>query len=425
MRPRYLKQLSKQTVSAAVERMKPNKSRASTPPMGPKPTRDFKDDSGISRKSRSPSYRPESPSMQLESTRLERRSPKENDSATDFDESYDERYRGKLTEQASPAASENSKRKRAILEEEVPSSSPPEPVRTPKRVRQDRFEPLLEIASTPDRAPTGRGDRADSPLFIESEDEEEDESEDDFVGIESQFGRQPSETLSEPEYRTADTQDIFRDITQEIDLDIPSPDEGRENSDSPMQESTDPIDYEIPPPDEGWDDEDPGAEASSESESTAAGVHYSRPGRQGTQALFRGETVVPDFDIAEPEGGWDHVIPSSPAPVSSSPAAESEVSDVEAQTDAWIDAHAINGLSIDDVLLVLKASSMNTDLAEEVLRSMKKDRTLPENKRGIWTETDDNDLHATDARKIQRLQSKHGKDSLEARWDFLSFYGSV
>ena len=371
--------------------------------------------------SKSPTPHPESPSIQLRSPSLHPQKSKSTNTHTITDGPCDS-GREILT------IDERLKRKRAALEEELPSSSPPQTKSSPKRIRQNRPSPIREIASTPDRTPTRAGIRPSSPLFIESEDDEEDKDEglDNNNAVnESALEKEPSHTFSEPDHVMADTQDILRAATQRIDFDIPLPNEEWDSKDFSSQEPSDIIDLEVPQPEGGWDDKDLKADVSSESEFPANGVYESRPIRQGTQALLRGQTAAPDFDVVEPEGGWDNAIPSSPPPMPSSPPAESEVSDVDAQMDAWINAHATEGLTIDKVLSTLKCTSMNTDLAEVVFESMKKGDQVPENQRGVWTEIDDEDLGSTDARKIQRLELKHGKDCLTARWEFLSFYGSA
>lgn len=437
VRPRYLKRLAKQYEGAATAKRTTNTSQVSTPSQSHKiesqpsispPTKTHSNDKTLLK---SLSHHPESPSMQLVGP-------------SHYQRRLEETYLTVDTEAASPqhgsqhdsesdsaaeivsATVEKIKRKRAELEEEFPSSSPPEGVPSPKRIRQTTSESVREIASTPDRTPVHSGNRPDSPLFIASDDDEEEEgsdSEDDMAVEESDLGKQPSETLSEPGHVVADTQDIFHDTTQHIDFDLPPPEKDSDDGDPFLREPTQAIDFEVPPPDDGWDDEDSGAEASSESGSTGTEIYDPRPMRQGTQALLRGQTVAPDFNIPEPEGGWDYVIQSSSPPASCSPLAESEISDVDAQTEVWINAHTTDGVTVDDVLSALKCTSMDTSLAEMVIESMKKNMTVPKDQRGVWTETDDEDLECgTDARKLQRLEVKHGKDGVNARWDFLNFY---
>ncbi len=269
--------------------------------------------------------------------------------------------------------------------------------------------------------PVRSGMRPESPLSIRDDPELDDEG----YLHESPLGKQASETLSEPGHRINDTQDVLANASQQSDFDIPLPDSDRDDRDPFLREPTQQVDFDVPPPINGWDDEDSGAEASSESESTATELHDLRPAILETQAILRGKTPAVDFDVPDPEGGWDQVLPSWSPPMPSSPDTENGISDVDAQTEAWINGQVARGTSVDHVITVWKATSMATDLAEEVLKSVGKDGEMPRNKKGVWTETDDEDLGATDARKIQRLESKHGKDGLTARWEFLNFYKSA
>jgi len=325
------------------------------------------------------------------------------------------------------AINENLNRKQPFVNDEIPSSSPPGIAPSLKRRRPNASEPLREIASTPDMTPVRCGKRQDSPLFIGSEETEEDKSDLEYeVNVyESPLGKQASDTLSDPGRVTNNTKAVFWDATQQVDFDARLPDDDWDDRDLFLREPTQQVDFEIPPPDDGWDDEDSGAEASSESEPTATEVYDPWPVIQDTQAILRDKTPALDLDVPDPEGGWDLVVPSSPSPMPSHPHAVSELSDVDAQTEAWINSHAAEGISVDHVIAVLKATSMDTGLAEEVLKLVGKNGRMPKDKRGAWTETDDEDLGATDARKIRRLELKHGKDCLTARWEFLDFYKSA
>lgn len=269
--------------------------------------------------------------------------------------------------------------------------------------------------------PVRSGMRPESPHSIRDDSELDDEG----YLQESPLGKQASETLSELGHRINDTQAVLANASQQSDLDIPQLDSDRDDRDAFLREPTQQVDFDVPPPVNGWDDEDSGAEASSESESTATELHDLRPAILETQAILRGKTPAVDFDVPDPEGGWDQVLPSWPPPMPSSPDTENGISDVDAQTEAWINGQVARGTSVDHVITVWKATSMDTDLAEEVLKLVGKDAEMPREKKGVWTETDDEDLGATDARKIQRLESKHGKDGLTARWEFLNFYKSA
>ena len=78
------------------------------------------------------------------------------------------------------------------------------------------------------------------------------------------------------------------------------------------------------------------------------------------------------------------------------------------------------GYAKDDCLASLKATSFDLDLAMFVLRYMTRmgKGRIPRNEKGIWTREDDEDLEATDARRIERVYQKHGEEVVEQRWGF-------
>lgn len=375
----------------------------------------------------SPSYHPEFPSMQLLSPSLY----KERDGKANIEYAgipHDTQENKPSAVQTASPIDHKSRGKQLFAEEEIPSSSPPTMSPSRKRRRPNGSEPVREVASTPDMTPVRRGKLPESPIFIGSENDEEDKADlnDEIPVYESPLGKQASDTLSEPGRMINNTQPVLRDAFQQADFDEPLPDSDWDDRDPFLREPTQQVDLEIPAPEEGWDDEDSGAEASSESEATATEIYDSRPVIQETQAILRGKTPAVDFNIPDPEGGWDHIIPSSSPPMPSFPhAAEDDISDVDAQTEAWINSQVTQGISVDHVITAWKATSMDTGLAEDVLKFVRKNGEMPKDKRGVWTETDDEDLGATDARKIQRLESKHGRDCLTARWEFLDFYKSA
>ncbi|KAL8963918.1 MAG: hypothetical protein Q9197_007051 [Variospora fuerteventurae] len=78
------------------------------------------------------------------------------------------------------------------------------------------------------------------------------------------------------------------------------------------------------------------------------------------------------------------------------------------------------GYSDDAVSLALKCTGFDYALAARVLEALKDTNRLPREMRGCWTEEDDADLdRSVDARRIRRLEDKHGKEALERRWAFL------
>ena len=165
-----------------------------------------------------------------------------------------------------------------------------------------------------------------------------------------------------------------------------------------------------------------------------------------TQAVFDGRTQEPDLDLLDPDGGWDDLIPPSPAaidapsePNTAATSPNSSSDDLEAQLDAWLSAQATSsGFSESDVQEVLERSCMDSALASRVLEEMRREwlltdspngdggeeqptlaQYLPHDRRGVWTDEDDRDLHDTDARKVKRVYSKHGPDYTRAREEML------
>lgn len=421
-----------QTVSEAPVVTPPSKHKVISQPLSSPQT---EKGSPTSIRQKSPSSHLESPSEQLHSPRIIGHGRTGNATTENRGGVHNHNEEDTFAIQNLVAVDRNTKRKRGSFDEEVPSSSPPSMVPSPKRRKHRGPEPVREIASTPDMTPVRSGKRPESPLCIGSEEDDEDHCNLEETPYESPLGKQASDTLSEP-VRTG-VNNIHRNMTQAIDSSLPLPggdkirlspglrDEDLEYRDPFFREPTQQVDYEVPPPENGWDDEDSGAEASSESEMIALESFEPRPSIQETQAILRGKTPAMDFNVPEPEGGWDHLITSSPVPVPESPHAESEISDVDAQTVEWINAQVTKGVSVDEVINVWKATTMDTSLAERVLEIVVKDGEVPTDMKGLWTETDDEDLGATDARKIQRLERKHGKDGLTARWEFLDCYRSA
>lgn len=340
---------------------------------------------------------------------------------------------------------ETLKRKHVSIEEDLPSSSPIGP-KSPKRRRPAESELPVEIASTPEK---GRGpdndESSSSPLFINLELEEDEPNlpaQSSEIG--SPLGQKLSDTLSEPGHTVRNnTQAIFESATPPLDFDVPEPEGGWDNEELLVQNSSQPLSLDLAPTEYsreeknrsiresaqwvdfdlgGWDDQAPKVKEEPGSPNTE--THDPEPTLPDTQAILRSKTPAPDFSIPDPDGGWDSLMGSSPPAMPSSPRAESVFSPSELtdQMDAWIDAHAVKRISVEQVESVLKSTSMDTTLAGEALRHLAEKGSLPGNRRGLWTGSDDEDLRSTDARTIQRLHEKHGADCLTARWEFLAFY---
>ena len=411
---------------------------------------------------RSPSYHPESPTLTVTSPNISQQAADILSTQMPRLHSLIDPHASRAPEKIGSPHHETLKRKHVGMEEELPSSSPLGPL-TPKRKRPSASELPLEIASTPEKRREPDTEGLSSPLFIKLELEEDESSiSEDLIQTDSPLGQQLSDTLSEPGRVVTNTQAIFGDATQLIDFDISAPEgswddeellvqnfnqpvsfdtppleDGSEKNKHSIRESTQQIDFDLLPPEGGWDELiGPGSiaqeggldenepQVKEESESPNAEIDDRQPTLPDTQAILRGKTPAPDFSVPDPDGGWNSLIASSPPLMPASPRPESVFSqtDLKEQMDAWIDAHAINGISVQQVESALKSTCMDTALAHKALRHLAKRGAWPTDRRGVWTASDDEDLRSTDARKIQRLQGKHGADCLTARWEFLDFY---
>lgn len=287
---------------------------------------------------------------------------------------------------------------------ELPSSSPE--TRGPKRQRRERFSSDMEVPSTPEKSPIQQ--QVQSPSKAKqitastefnsiSLSHEFDEHEEPYFEpteeVESYVGQQTSPILSEPKHLT---QAIFK-------------------------EESVPIDYDVAPPDEGWDDSGSEfkPESTSESEIQNEAISQERtPQHADTQTLFNAETQIPEIDIPPPDGGWDADLQPSP-PIKTESTPEPSPSEITALLDAWIDARVEAGHTADSVEFALQCTSMDHELADAVLAHLKAKGTIPDDMPGVWTEIDDADLEASDARHLHRLQAKHGSKAFDTRWRFI------
>lgn len=436
----------KKTVPSEVRNpVSPKRSMVVAPSSGFSPS--VERDYSLNPAARSPSYHPESPTVTATAPSMIQQAKDILSMHLPSLPSKNEWHAQRTSEKTPSPYHETLKRKHIAIEEDLPSSSPIGPI-SPKRRRPSASELPLEIASTPEKSRELDIGGPFSPLLIKLELEEYEPSlPEGFTKNDSLLGQQLSDTLSEGGRVVNDTQAVFGDATQLIDFDIPAPEggwdndelsvrsssqpvgfdvsppeDGREDNKHSSKESTQLVDFDLLPPEGGWAEEEP--QVKEEFEASNTEMYDAQPTLPDTQAILRSKTPAPDFSIPDPDGGWDSLIaPSSPL-MPNSPRAESVFSqtDLKDQMDAWIDAHAIKGISVEQVESVLKSTSMDTSLADKALRHLAKKGMLPKDRRGVWTESDDEDLKSTDARKIQRLQEKHGADCLTARWEFLDFY---
>lgn len=364
------------------------------------------------------------------------------------------RFASEKTRETSPfllapslALAETPKRKRDVMDDDdLPSSSPlglPLPrSASPKRQKRGRLQAKpLEIASTPENSPrrpdldaelqlTGR---TDDPVLIpdDSESEAESSESDDRDGIfdDSLLGRPASPTLSSPSRTIPNTQPsprrstqaVFNDPTQFIDLEVPDPEGGWDEDVEP------PLSPEELDPNSQLVDSPP-----------ANVIPETQSDLPDTQALLDSRTQMPDFSIAEPDGGWDspELLPSSPPstpgqrsspppPSTKAPKAPSpDPKKLRAGLDTWVEIQQTAGYPLGNLIAALKVTSNDLDLAKFVLKYMtrKGKGRIPSNEKGIWTEDDDEDLESTDARRIEKVEAKHGAAVCDVRLAFLHGY---
>ncbi|KAI4746312.1 hypothetical protein E4T50_03333 [Aureobasidium sp. EXF-12298] len=146
-------------------------------------------------------------------------------------------------------------------------------------------------------------------------------------------------------------------------------------------------------------------------EASSAPSQSQRPQRLSTQAIYEAETQPFDADI-----------PLPPDTLS----AEAEISYTTAQTDSqilsedefwpWIDSQVALGHAEDTVIAALHTTSFNPKLAALVLAAHGEEVNIA----GVWTEEDDKIAEGSDARAMRKLETKHGKGSVEARLKWLA-----
>ena len=317
-------------------------------------------------------------------------------------------------------------RKRKLMHaEEEPSSSPLRRTTSPQRIRHRSSPDRREIPSTPDKSPYRPFSRHASPLFVEQDPME--------------AGHEQADILVKAE-DLDDQLDGMEDLTQAFSPIWKMKRADHRSTQSLHREATPYLDLNIASPDGGWGSragsEDDNALPDGNAEETEADDRI-RPSRGGTQAIFDSATPIPDLYPLLPDlEGFSSLPPSSPPLIPRLPArAESVVSssNLSAEQDAWIESFVSRGFSVETVETILASSSMNSQVAADALESLPRHArmfispetiVIPEDRRGVWTPADDIDLSSTDARRITRLEEKHGKDSISSRWEFLEYWNS-
>ncbi|KAL9012911.1 MAG: hypothetical protein Q9173_002352 [Seirophora scorigena] len=428
----------------------------------------FKKGSEEPNETRGPSYHPESPRSYNKAPSLDQEA---------------EASRANFLDGASDArgSSPPTKRKRPLSEEveEVPSSSPPQQHRSTKRLRYtDVDAPRIEVKATPqhdrikdiareipDTFATEHQEGAEvfdlvdhlekEREFSDSVDDDENYSTQNSLPVSPELGHSPIQSFNSTHRQVSKTQAAFDDPTPQIDFDLAEPDGGfsedeigdkkDEKKGEPVLQEGDSEETDVfhsleadeqdevpatrhpPPPNPGLDSDSDGGPTPRSSPPMMSPRHN----QATTQALLAAETQELDFSLPEPEGGWDAaLLPSSPPqlPPSTPPepdpralAAEPKSPSLDPgdELEAFMDNAISLGYSDDAVSLALKCTGFDYLLSARVLEALKATNRLPRTMRGCWTEEDDADLDSVDARRIRKLEEKHGKEALEGRWTFL------
>ncbi|EEA28409.1 transcription factor Rap1, putative [Talaromyces marneffei ATCC 18224] len=87
--------------------------------------------------------------------------------------------------------------------------------------------------------------------------------------------------------------------------------------------------------------------------------------------------------------------------------------------EAWIQKRIDSGRNGDHILQALSCTSMNAELADQVLDLLTKGKGIPKDMPGVWTEEDDEALTGQDGRAMERVMKKHGSEIFDERWQFL------
>ncbi|KAL8971174.1 MAG: hypothetical protein Q9183_001172 [Haloplaca sp. 2 TL-2023] len=354
---------------------------------------------------------------------------------------------------------------------EVPSSSPPEFSKYTKRLRTDSGGPLVEIATTPERDSTKNDTREipdtippdtlalGTPQSVDlanlSEEDKSSESSDEFIdreerSVSPELGRSPTQPLKSSRRIISETQAAFEEALPAIDFDLAEPENGWDDEQEEDGESVNSL-AEKPVTVE----ENDSRVESQDDEDMEEEIPKKRPAHPypATQAILSAETQDPDLSLPDPEGGWAAFEDLERSPTAAPPPSEpdiqslvdqqllaesqstsppppprarqkSPIPDYAMQVEGFIAHHVSLGHSEDSILLALKAANMDPALSSQALKAMKKSggNEIPGDMKGVWTEEDDEDFESGDARKVARVEKKHGSEGVVARFEFMREY---
>ena len=242
--------------------------------------------------------------------------------------------------------------------------------------------------------------------------------------VASQKGRK---TLTIPS-ENSETQDIFWDATQQApNFDLPLPPGGWDEEDS-LSNNAYIEDFETAPT--GLEEYN-GALSNRAKPSQASQATIAN--QQDTQALFAADTQLIETTLAPPPGGWSDeedenentIVSANSSHPQPNPKAtkENKSNTTEILTlESWIQQqtlHPRRPAPESLVLEALKRTTLSLPLASLVVAKLQSGQSVPENRKGIWTEDDDRRLESADARALMSLEKKHGSAAVDERVKFL------
>ncbi|KAK1146311.1 hypothetical protein N8T08_003098 [Aspergillus melleus] len=105
----------------------------------------------------------------------------------------------------------------------------------------------------------------------------------------------------------------------------------------------------------------------------------------------------------------------------SSPGSSEPEEQPEQDIDAWIDDRLRTGIAKteDQIIEALRCTSMDPQLADQVLKHLVAGKDIPKDMPGVWTAEDDKCIEGRDTRDIEKVLEKHGSEFFNSRWQYL------
>ncbi|KAL8686501.1 MAG: hypothetical protein Q9218_007061, partial [Villophora microphyllina] len=231
--------------------------------------------------------------------------------------------------------------------------------------------------------------------------EAKDEDDSDELGDDAQVDENDEDVQQNIPNVQPNTQAIFNAETQELDLSLPEP-EGGWDSVLPPSQSPSPS-----PSSSSRPLSDPTIQSQIDlqifAESQRSSPPPSSPPRPRTPTALAAVALPTAATATSPPSSRKKVRPKPPSPDS-----------VRRQVDQFFEDHLALGYDEDSILLVLKCTNMDPRVSSEALEFMVKNGgNVPADMKGFWTTEDDKDLECGDARRVKRVEAKHGTQGME------------